>query len=240
MSFGNPPNEDVRRFLVDPHEVMASLARRRPVFHSEADFQFAFAWEAKTLVPGVEVRLETHPEPGVRLDLELIDPAAKRGLAVELKYMTRLWTGESGGESFALKNHGASDLRAYDVVKDIERVERFVLPRPGWTGLVIALTNESAYWRSPTHGRTTNADAFRLFEGNLLAGERRWGPNTGGTAKGREAPLALRGTYELQWVDYSRLDAGPAGSFRALVVPIDGDGMASSQTSQPRATDDHS
>lgn len=222
MSFGNPLNDDARPLLVDPHAVIACLARRRPVFHSEADLQFAFAWEAKTLVPGIEVRLETHPEPGVRLDLELIDPAETRGLAVELKYMTRLWTGESGGESFALKNHGASDLRAYDVVKDIERVERFVIRRPGWTGLVIALTNESAYWRAPTRGPITNADAFRLFDGNLLAGERRWGPNTGGTSKGREAPLALRGTYELRWTDYSRLDASTAGSFRVLVVPIEG------------------
>lgn len=208
--------------LIDPYAVLASLAKRRAVFHSEADLQFAFAWEAKTLNPGLEVRLETHPEPGVRLDLELIDPDSPRGLAVELKYMTRLWAGVHGGESFALKNHGASDLRAYDVVKDIARVERFVGERSGWAGLVIAMTNEAAYWRASTHGRITNADAFRLFEGNVLAGERRWGPNTGGTSRGRETPLSLRGTYELRWSDFSRVDSSPAGTFRALVVPIGG------------------
>lgn len=205
-----------------PAAVLASLARHRPVFHSEADFQFAFAWEAKTLHPGLAVRLETHPEPNVRLDLELIEPETRGGVAVELKYMTRLWAGHHGAESFALRNHGASDLRAYDVVKDIQRVERFIEHRPGWTGLVIALTNEPAYWRTPTHGRATNADAFRLHEGNLLTGERRWGPNTGGTAKGREALLALRGAYRLQWADFSRLDASAAGTFRVLVVPIGG------------------
>src|SRR4051794_15512417 len=102
----------------DPMGVLGSLAWYRPVFHSEADFQFAFAWEAKTLHPGLEVRLETHPEPNVRLDLELFDPGSRRGVAVELKYMTRLWTGQHGDESFALRNHGAADLRAYDVVKD--------------------------------------------------------------------------------------------------------------------------
>lgn len=207
---------------IDPYAVLASLAERRAVFHSEADFQFAFAWEAKTLNPGLEVRLETHPEPGVRLDLELIDPDSRRGLAVELKYMTRLWAGVHGSESFALKNHGASDLRAYDVVKDIARVERFVGERSGWAGLVIAMTNEAAYWRASTHGRITNADAFRLFEGNVLAGERRWGPNTGGTSRGRETPLTLRGTYELRWSDFSRVDSSPAGTFRALVVQIGG------------------
>jgi hypothetical protein len=208
--------------LVDPYAVLASLAERRAVFHSEADFQFAFAWEAKLLSPGLEVRLETHPEPGVRLDVELIDPESGCGVAVELKYMTRLWAGAYGGESFALKNHGASDLRAYDVIKDIARVERFVGERSGWAGFVIAMTNEAAYWRPPTHGRATNADAFRLFEGNVLAGERRWGPNTGGTSRGRETPLTLRGTYELRWSEFSRVDSSPAGTFRALVVPIGG------------------
>lgn len=261
MSFGTRNrDENVRPFVVDPHLVIASLARRRPVFHSEADFQFAFAWEAKMLVPGIEVRLETHPEPGVRLDLELIDPAARRGLAVELKYMTRLWAGESGGESFALKNHGASDLRAYDVVKDIERVERFVLRRPGWTGLVIALTNESAYWRSPTHGRATNADAFRLFEGNLLAGERRWGAEhrrdcqgTRGTAStarylrtplGRLLPIGRRPRRILS--STCRTDRRGAMTDDATGACLSGSVLNTPtrqpffQTCEPRPTDDHS
>ena len=189
---------------MEPFAVLASLARRRPVFHSEADLQFAFAWEAKSLNPGLEVQL-IHPEPGVRLDLELIEPKSQHGLAVELKYMsTPLWAGTHGGETFALKDHGASDLRAYDVVKDVERVERFVTDRPGWAGLVIAMTNASAYWRAPTPGRATNADAFRIFEGAVLAGERRWGPNPGGTSRGRETPLTLHGTYELRWARSSR------------------------------------
>ena len=61
---------------LDASAVLASLARGRRVFHSEADFQFAFAWEAKVIRPDLEVRLETHPEPNVRLDLELVDPAS--------------------------------------------------------------------------------------------------------------------------------------------------------------------
>lgn len=202
--------------------VLAELAKSRPVFHSEADFQFAFAWQAKSMSPDLEVRLETHPEPEVRLDLELIEPSG-HGTAIELKYMTRRWAGVVRGESFALKNHGASDLRGYDVVKDVVRVERFVAPRLGWRGLVIALTNEPGYWRSPGHGRVTNADAFRLYDGTTLSGERAWGPNTGGTARGREAPLALRGTHTLTWVDYSKLDGTAAGTFRALVIPIASD-----------------
>ena len=208
------------RCLFDVGSILKGLAARRPVFHSEADFQFAFAWEANHRHPDLEVRLETHPQPAVRLDLELIDPTSGYGLAVELKYMTRLWSGSVGREKYALKNHGATDLRAYDVVKDVERVERFVADRPNWTGLVIVLTNEPGYWRRASHGRSTNADAFRIYEGSILAGARRWGPNTGGSARGREAVLHVRGNYTLSWSDYSRLDPTAAGTFRSLVIEV--------------------
>lgn len=218
----NRLTSDRTEAFLDAKAVLASLATKRPVFHSEADFKFSFAWEVKVLRPELDVRLETHPKPNVRLDLQLTDPTSGRGVAVELKYMTRLWAGSDGREQYALKNHGASDLRSYDVVKDIERVERFVDAHPARTGFVIALSNDPAYWRQPTHGRVTNAASFRLYEGVLLTGERRWGPNTGGTAKGREAPLKLYGSYSLRWSDYSRLDSSGAGTFRTLVVPIGG------------------
>lgn len=52
-------------------DLMRRLALRRPVFHSEADFQHDFAWEAHSMDPNLRVRLETHPEPGTRLDLLL-------------------------------------------------------------------------------------------------------------------------------------------------------------------------
>jgi hypothetical protein len=82
--------------------------------------------------PGIpEDALGNH---NVRLDLQLSWPAVGRHLAIELKYMTRLWAGEVGGEPFALKRHGAQDVRCYDVVKDVERVERFVERKPGWSG----------------------------------------------------------------------------------------------------------
>lgn len=206
--------------LIESQTLLRSLAVKRPVFHSEADFQFAFAWEAKLQNPDLDVRLETHPEPAVRLDLELVAPGGTRGVAVELKYMTRLWGGSARGEPFALKNHGASDLRGYDVIKDIHRVERFVAARPGWSGLVIVLTNDPGYWRPRTHGRETNADAFRLGEGILLEGARAWGPNTGGTSRGREGVLRLRGSYPLKWVDYSSLGSGPGETLRALDIEI--------------------
>lgn len=202
-------------------EVLARLARLRPVYHSEADLQQAFAWEARILDPSMRVRLETCPSPGVRLDVLLTSGDGTAQTAIELKYLVRLWHGDVGGERFELKNQGAYDIRAYDVVKDIVRVEQFVAGRPGTNGAVVCVTNESSYWRAPGHGRQTNADAFRLHQGTVLQGERAWGPMTGtGTRKGREGALALRGQHAVAWRTYSSLP-GPAGDFRSLVVQVD-------------------
>ncbi len=201
-------------------DVLETLSEQRQVFHSEADLQFAFAWTAKVLYSGVEVRLETHPEPNVRLDLQLNWPATGRYLAIELKYMTRRWEGKVGEEMFALKGHGAQDIRGYDVVKDVERVERFVEDRRGWSGYVVVLSNDPSYWQPCVHARQTNADSFRLSEGTLLSGQRDWGPRTGaGTLRGREKPIALRGKYTLRWQNFSSVEQPPT-EFRSLVVPV--------------------
>lgn len=200
--------------------VLARLSGLRPVFHSEADFQQAFAWEVRTQNPTVRVRLETRPAPGMRLDLLLTSEDGLRRSAVELKYLTRLWAGEHAGERFELKDQGAQDIRAYDVVKDIVRVEKFVAAMPGSNGAVVCVGNDPSYWVAPSHGRVTNADAFRLHEGTVLHGARVWGPRTGaGTSRGREEPLVLTGTYRMAWADYSTLPS-PRGAFRALVLEV--------------------
>jgi hypothetical protein len=196
------------------------LRRSRPVFHSEADLQHALAWIAHQADPDLRVRLETRPKPGLRLDLLLSRPDLGTHLVLELKYLTSAWAGEVDGEQFALLNHGAQDIRAYDVVKDIHRVERFVYHQAGWSGAVLVLTNDPSYWQRPGHGRATNADAFRIYEGNQLVGERSWGANTGiGTMKGREARIVLNGDHKCSWSEYSAM-SGPRGRFRLLMFTV--------------------
>ena len=50
------------RELVDA--TMTALATKRPIFHSESDFQHAFAWEARNIYPDLDVRLERTAMPG--------------------------------------------------------------------------------------------------------------------------------------------------------------------------------
>jgi len=197
------------------------LRRSRPVFHSEADFQQALAWAIHLSDPSARVRLETRPTPGMRLDLLVWRPDLSRYLALELKYLTAAWSGEVNGEQFGLVNQGAQDIRAYDVLKDVQRVEQFVDGHPDWGGMVLVLSNDPGYWSRPRHGRTTNAHAFRIYEEQVISGNRTWGPDTGaGTMKDREAVIELRGDYRCRWSPYSALP-GAKGEFRLLALPVD-------------------
>jgi hypothetical protein len=205
---------------VDLGEALTRLARNRPIFHSEKDFQHSLAWQVHLLDPAMQVRLETRPAAGQRLDLMFFRRDLPAFTAVETKYLTALVDAEFDGEAFNLPNQGAQDIRAYDVLKDFERVESFVAEQPGWTGLVLVLTNDKSYWNSPGHDRATNAEAFRLFEGNVHTGVRDWGPLTGaGSRRNREEPISLRGSYTLNWRDFSDL-GGRNGKFRLLVVDV--------------------
>ncbi len=50
-------------WVLDIDRLMTELSRTRKVFHSEADFQHAFAWQIREHTPECEIRLEFNPAP---------------------------------------------------------------------------------------------------------------------------------------------------------------------------------
>jgi hypothetical protein len=70
------------------------------------------------------------------------------------------------------------NIRAYDIVKEISRVERFISGAASADGAVIVLANDPSYWRPAKIDGTSNAAAFRVSEGVVPNGTRSWGPNT--------------------------------------------------------------
>jgi hypothetical protein len=207
--------------MLDIDDVMAHLAIERPVFHSEADFQHALAWEIHRRLPDAAIRLELpHALPHRPIHLDLWVRHGDAALAIELKYPTRAFVADIGGEEFALKNHGAQDLLRYDFIKDIQRVEQIVAGRDGVAGYAILLTNDPLIWRQ---GKDSSIDAaFHLWEGRTLTGPVAWAAHAGaGTTKGRETPLALHGAYDLRWRDYSQPDTAHDVRFRYLAVGVE-------------------
>jgi hypothetical protein len=196
---------------------MASLAQRRPVFCSEADFQHELAYEIRKSDPSLNVRLEwplTYPSRGA-IDLIVI---GETRFALELKYLSKSFSTTLDGEPVTLKQHGAHDQRRYDVCKDVARMEAYA-DSTGCGAGVLVLTNDPSYWQERRRPDTVDA-AFNLSHLRELTGPLAWHELAKpGTTKNREPALEIKGRYALTWQDYIRID-GKAGLFRYLWIPI--------------------
>jgi len=207
--------------MIDLAATLKALASKRPIFHSEADFQLALGMEIERAHPDVAVRLEYKPFPGERVHLDMWIYHEGRWMAVELKYKTRHVSVDWHGERFELVQQGAQDLSGYDVWKDVTRVERICGAFENVDGYVIVLSNDSSLWRRVSDTDTSVGAAFRLFEGRRASGALCWASHAGaGTMKARETPLSLGNEYELHWQDYSRLGAGQGETLRMLVISV--------------------
>jgi len=205
--------------MLDVNSLIGTLATSRPAFHSEGDFQHAFAWELHLRFPKGHVRLERPIE--TKLGSLHIDVTAEFDgcvYAFELKYKTKTMAALVGSELYELQNHGGQPQGRYDFLKDIARLESINQSLPKSVACAILLTNDSAYWSKPRSTDDTSA-AFSLYEGRSLSGRLDWSPRAGtGTKRGREEPINLGGQYLLEWRDYSEIHGNYYSRFRYLTV----------------------
>ena len=179
---------------------MAELATTRPVFHSEADFQHAFAWQLRALDPATEVRLERRLSSQTNERLDLLLHSGDDRIAIELKYPLAQASIDVDGEEFVLKNQGATDIMRFGYVWDIVRIERMVASGLATAGVALILTNVSQLWLPPRQSWRVAADtAFRFHDGETLTGELGWqGDATWWQGKYPES-VHLGGAYEMSW-----------------------------------------
>ncbi len=201
--------------------VLESLARKRPIFHNEADFQHALAWELREKYD-CKIRLEKRIDidPQKRSYLDIWVEHNDRRIAIELKYKMRAVEYIHEGETFTLLNQGAQDIGRYDVIKDLQRLEQMVKYQIVDEGHLIFLTNDLSYHCNPGMEKSTADRDFRVHEGRVISGSLAWHESTGaGTMKGREEPIFLEGKYKLSWQEYSQLDTS-GGEIKALAVSV--------------------
>jgi len=207
--------------LIDVEKIFVGLAGTRPIFHLEADFQHALAWEIHRQWPSCSMRLEYKPQNlEGRNYIDLWASDEKESVALELKYKTRPVHTSFADERFDLLDHGGQPLYRYDFLKDVERLERLVHEQPALRAYALLLTNDSAYWVSPRKVDNID-DAFRIHQGRVVTGELHWSSTAGvGTTKGRLRAINLEREYRLHWRDYSEFGHISRGQFRYLLVKV--------------------
>ena len=207
---------------MDITKIINNLSNKRKIFVSEADFKFALAWEIKSEIPQAEVRLEYCPvdiDPSMHIDI-----LVKMGediYPIELKYMTKQCDVTVDDERFILKNQGAQDIKRYDFIKDISRVERLSESMDNFKeGYCIAITNDPSYWNTSSNKNTCDA-AFRINHNSIKEGKLEWAAHTGnGTNKNREESLILKNRYDIYWQEYSKIDNSSSGQFKYLSINV--------------------
>ena len=207
--------------MLEIASLMTGLSKVRPAYHSEADFQHALAWEIHQSNPNSQVRLEYKP-PFLdgRAYVDIWSGIGSHQYAIELKYKTRGLRFDIHGEVFELLNQSAQDIGRYDFLWDICRLEMITSHSANVVGYAVLLTNDPSYWTEARDNGTVDA-AFRLHEGRILKGQFGWGPAASeGTKRDREDPISLKGTYKLQWKDYSEPIGAQYGKFRFLAVTV--------------------
>lgn len=197
------------------HRALDSLATSRNAFWSEADFQFALAWELKTLIPTAEIHLERR-DAVHKYYVDIWVEENGSVFPIELKYKTK--AASVGG--VVLLNQSAVDFGCFDYLWDIHRLEDLVASYSDdghVRGFAVMLTNDSAYYGNS--GRLSAYDDFKIYDGATRGGGVLSWKNT---AKGKpfvhgsREPFELKGVYKMQWHLYNKGKDG----FRYLVNEV--------------------
>ena len=124
------------------HDSLAALAVQRPVFHSEADFQHALAWQLHQSMTDPNIRLELPVAGESQRHLDISLRHGEDHVLLELKYKTRELKATVCDETFHLRDQGAQPLGRYDYLKDIERLESMLMELGATCGYAILLSND--------------------------------------------------------------------------------------------------
>ena len=202
-------------------KTIIELAKERPIFHSEADFQHALAWKIQKELPKASIRIEfpiRKNKLNKHIDIKVINK--NENVYIELKYKTQILEVKQKNEKFILKNQSAKDIGRYDFLKDIQRLEEIIEKREKCIGYAILLTNENAYWEKQHRQNTYDAD-FKIYENRALTGKLKWNEKTSeGTKRNREQSIELRNNYIIKWHDYSKPSTSINGTFRFVVIKV--------------------
>ncbi|MFD2840238.1 hypothetical protein ACFSYH_06605 [Populibacterium corticicola] len=206
---------------------LTHLAERRPVFHSEADFQYELAHQLPVIDSSLEIRLErpVRIEGAATFNVDMMIHQSGCWYVIELKYLTAALTHTYLGEEFILRSHDARDLGRYDILKDVSRIETIVDRGLATAGFSITVTNDKALWTAAQRNDLIDLE-FHLHEGRVVEGELAWGERAGlGTRERRQAPVFLRDRYQVSWGEYSHIPAERNGIFKFLMFDIGPSGV---------------
>jgi hypothetical protein len=210
--------------LLELAKILETLAKKRSVFHSEADFQHALAWQIHNVRPDASIRLElpVRADDGRAIHLDLLVICGQQRFAIELKYKTALLDARLGSEQFLLRAQSAQDCGRYDFLSDVARLERYVRSEPNAIGYAVLLSNDKLYWEKS--GRRNLSADFSIYDSREITSKVSLDWSGPGYTKGREEKISCQSGYSCSWRDYSTIKENDStmknGRFRYLLLTV--------------------
>ncbi len=194
--------------ILDIEKCIKSLSDKRPIFHSEADFQVALAWEIQKGYPKANIRLEY---PVDKMNIDIVVFCGEKMIPIELKWLRTDFEccikGADGenGEKFKLALSGADAEVRYDCLKDIERIENISEICDDFVeGYTIWLTNSEKYWESPKNIEKTCKNFTVHHTANIKCNSTlEWSEHTDIKTIKKHEKISLKNSYTFSWEDYS-------------------------------------
>ncbi|MDP8204596.1 MAG: hypothetical protein P9L95_08715 [Candidatus Tenebribacter mawsonii] len=200
------------------NKAIINLANERPIYHSEADLQFALGYEIAKLYPKGKIRFEK-PIDGQYIDITYSENNLSI-IGLEIKYKTSKLDYTFCNELFKLKEHAAIDLGRFDVISDISRLESFVAKNNISKGYMLFITNCSGYWTNEQYRGFQKAQdfEFRLINNSTLSGKLNWQQGAKETTYGKKRidGISLRNFYTINWEDFSIVNTNKNNIFKYL------------------------
>lgn len=202
-------------------KILEDLSDKRPVFCSEADFQFELAYFIKNYLikenyKDVEVLLEYYQlynSKGNPMYIDILIIIDGNWYPVELKYKIKGNYDKNkplryidNRYEFVLKSHLAQDISCYKYLYDIKRIEEVRSNVPQFKkGYAIMLTNDSCYWKGPKNNDCIYSE-FLINGTKPKEKDLNWKKGTSeGTKKGCEEPIKFEDEYTMVWSTYSKI-----------------------------------
>ena len=205
------------------HEIMRNLRKHRRIFHSEADFQHALAWQIHTDFPDCQIRLEYKPISNVNMFVDIWAWIEGTQIAIEVKYPAAKQIIKQQDETYHLDKGGPLDTARYGFLNDIQRLEKFS-DRKNTIRFAVLLTNQQDLWEKPQSSRKrTNDYQFRIHQDQWVTGDKMWAMKTSPKIKQSYPSLNIKGGYVMKWHNYSSFrDVTKNSQFRYLEVKVYG------------------
>ena len=223
------------------NDVLENLAKRRPIFWSEADFQFEFAWELhKKLGEGANIYLErrfeldndkdtqdkNHNKYYVDIWVEYQDGI----YPIELKYTTTVCKIHDAENPVETKEQSARDAGCYRFLWDIKRLEEIKtsLSPKEVKGYAIMLTSDAGYYEERKHKQPTLFDDFRLTHNRKIKKDTELKWNLSRIAEDKRADhwsrnwpkFTLKAEYILQWQVFKPIQTKPVIDDKDKIVTL--------------------